>query len=72
MAIVKLRDLRAIGGKSKSLANYVARLQYRGELARYYVDGYIAYDTEEYENHKTLHHKGRPPKYDVIKVEKEQ
>lgn len=61
--IKELRKMRAKGGRDKSVANYIAQLQYQGKIARHTsAKGYAAYDTEEYKNFRKNAKKGRPYK----------
>lgn len=63
MAKVELRELRRNGAKDRSIANYVASLQKRGKIKTYISkNGYVAYDTVEYERFRKNVHVGRPLK----------
>ena len=64
--IKELRKMRAKGGIERQKANYIAVLQNRGKMKKYFTDkGYIAYDTDEFKNYKATVKLGRPVKMEV-------
>lgn len=58
-----LKEIRKI--PSRSRANYIRSLQYRDLIKAYLVNGYIAYDTEEFKEYSKHTGKGRPPKVKI-------
>ena len=52
--------LKKVNELTRAKQQYIFRLQYQGKLKRYIVDGRVAFDTEEEEEHRTTAKKGRP------------
>lgn len=59
---MKLTQIRTIRKANNSLAKTIYRLQYLNRLKTYTVDGYKAYDEDEYEIVKQNVRLGRPLK----------
>lgn len=57
------REIRKI--PSRSRANYIRSLQYRGLIKAYMVNGHIAYDTSELKEYLKHTGQGRPPKIKI-------